>query len=236
MIHVINANRYSVSPAVIDAGTKGSYGNDYLRLALSSDWDGLIVKISYYPKRSQPVVVVCNDIEEIPIPDEVYDHAGDVIAVISGERSSRSLISLPFMLRVTETKTPANTPARTPTPTEMAQIYEYMRQAVEVSESVRADADSGMFNGISPTVEVEALPGDNGYKIIITDINGENEIILHNGGSPNYIIGSGLKLDPYTNTLSVDTAEKVEEDNTKPITSAAVYETVGNINALLATI
>lgn len=36
--------------------------------------------------------------------------------------------------------------------------------------------------------------------------------------------------------LSVNTAEVVEEDNTLPVTSAAVYTTVGNINALLATI
>ena len=36
--------------------------------------------------------------------------------------------------------------------------------------------------------------------------------------------------------LSVNTADKVEEDNTLPVTSAAVYAEVGNINALLATI
>lgn len=38
------------------------------------------------------------------------------------------------------------------------------------------------------------------------------------------------------NVLSVNRAVVVEQDNTLPITSAAVYETVGNINALLATI
>lgn len=36
--------------------------------------------------------------------------------------------------------------------------------------------------------------------------------------------------------LSVNTTDKVEEDNTLPVTSAAVQATVGNINALLATI
>lgn len=36
--------------------------------------------------------------------------------------------------------------------------------------------------------------------------------------------------------LSVNTADAVEADNTLPITSAAVNETVGNINALLGTI
>ena len=36
--------------------------------------------------------------------------------------------------------------------------------------------------------------------------------------------------------LRVNTADKMEEDNTLPITSAAVFTEVGNINALLATI
>jgi len=36
--------------------------------------------------------------------------------------------------------------------------------------------------------------------------------------------------------LSVNTAKEVEQDNTLPITSAAVFAEVGNINALLATI
>lgn len=54
--------------------------------------------------------------------------------------------------------------------------------------------------------------------------------------SGGYEIGDGLKLNEETNTLSADTATNVEEDNTKPITSAAVYQTVGNIEILLGTI
>lgn len=53
-------------------------------------------------------------------------------------------------------------------------------------------------------------------------------------GGMQYEIGKGLKV--VDNTLVVDTAEDVEEDNTLPVTSAAVYTTVGNINALLSTI
>lgn len=47
--------------------------------------------------------------------------------------------------------------------------------------------------------------------------------------------GNGLKIAK-DGTLSVDTADKSEKDNTKPITSAGVYLEIGNINALLATI
>lgn len=56
------------------------------------------------------------------------------------------------------------------------------------------------------------------------------------GGAPAYKIGDGLKLDTETNTLSVDTVNAVEQDNTRPVTSAAVFTTVGNIEILLGTI
>ena len=49
-----------------------------------------------------------------------------------------------------------------------------------------------------------------------------------------YQIGAGLKLDEKTNTLSVDTADVVEQDNTKPVFSEEVDSEIGNIEALLA--
>lgn len=50
----------------------------------------------------------------------------------------------------------------------------------------------------------------------------------------NWKIGDGLKISDQV--VSVDTATDVEQDNTKPITSAAVYVTVGNIDSILKTI
>lgn len=44
------------------------------------------------------------------------------------------------------------------------------------------------------------------------------------------------KSDADIDTEWITPANAVEEDNTKPITSAAVYTEIGNINALLATI
>ena len=48
-------------------------------------------------------------------------------------------------------------------------------------------------------------------------------------------VGENLRVSA-DGTLSVDTAAAVEQDNTRPITAAAVYTEVGNINALLETI
>lgn len=49
------------------------------------------------------------------------------------------------------------------------------------------------------------------------------------------IVGDDLQITQ-TGVLSVIKANAVEQDNTHPITAAAVYTEVGNINALLATI
>lgn len=49
------------------------------------------------------------------------------------------------------------------------------------------------------------------------------------------IVGENLKITK-EGVLSVDTARKVEQDNTKPITSGAVFMEVGNIEALLKNI
>lgn len=53
-------------------------------------------------------------------------------------------------------------------------------------------------------------------------------------GKPFSEIGEGLKVNG--GKLAVDTTDKIEQGNIKPVTSAAVYTVVGNINAILATI
>ena len=97
------------------------------------------------------------------------------------------------------------------------------------------------FPATPPTVE-EQLRADMGNLADLTTedksslVAAINEVRQTGGGGTAYTIGHGLKLDAKTNTLSVDTADKMEQDNTLPITSAAVYVEVGNINALLKTI
>ena len=97
------------------------------------------------------------------------------------------------------------------------------------------------FPATPPTVE-EQLRADMGDLADLTTedksslVAAINEVRQTGGGGTAYTIGHGLKLDAKTNTLSVDTADKMEQDNTLPITSAAVYVEVGNINALLKTI
>lgn len=61
-------------------------------------------------------------------------------------------------------------------------------------------------------------------------------IILGESEDIGFTTDKTLTLNPATRVLSVNTATKVEKDNTLPVTSAAVHVEVGNITALLETI
>lgn len=110
--------------------------------------------------------------------------------------------------------------------------------------TVRAGADPSGDSSTKPVLPVWAQLQEQIGNLADLKTDSKDNIVAainearSSGGSGGggYTIGDGLKLDAATNTLSVDTAAAVEKDNTKPVTSAAVYTEVGNINALLATI
>lgn len=67
-------------------------------------------------------------------------------------------------------------------------------------------------------------------------VKGKEEFLEQAGGA-----GAGFSIDNTTlkmenGVLSVNTTDRMEQDNTQPMTSAGVYATVGNIEALLKTI
>lgn len=80
-------------------------------------------------------------------------------------------------------------------------------------------------------------PGPDGFWLI-WDLDSHayetSDIPLPDDGGGYYKIGAGLKVEE--GFLMVDTASAVEEDNTKPVTSAAVYMELGNVEALLSNI
>lgn len=81
------------------------------------------------------------------------------------------------------------------------------------------------------------IPGDDGFwKIWNPDTKKyeKSDFPLPSGGGSGfpYKLGQTLKVVGI-NTLEVNTVDAVEQDNTLPITSAAVHTTVGNIEMLL---
>ena len=78
------------------------------------------------------------------------------------------------------------------------------------------------------------------------DAEVDNLMLVHTGGGGELlpatrtrlggiIVGSNLNVTD-DGTLSVDMASDIEKDNTRPISSAHVYTSIGNINALLGAI
>lgn len=99
----------------------------------------------------------------------------------------------------------------------------------------RAEETLGRLEGLSilPPITAEddgkVLTAVNGAWVPMEPTGGGDE-----GGGVDFEVDETLKLE--NGILSVNTAKKMEKDNTLPITSAAVYVEVGNINALLETI
>ena len=90
-------------------------------------------------------------------------------------------------------------------------------------------------DGISPVVSVE--PVDGGHRVTVTDKEGTKSFDVMDGKD-----GKGVDFETdetlilRDGVLCVNTTNDMEKDNTLPITSAGVYATVGNIEALLKTI
>lgn len=106
----------------------------------------------------------------------------------------------------------------------------------EAEAAAKNAVEVGSSNGTYYFGELIVVVESNTAKLYVIQPDKSLKEISGQGTSSNYNIGNGLKLDRETNTLSVDVATEVSEDNTLPITSAAVYTEVGNINVLLQTI
>lgn len=110
-------------------------------------------------------------------------------------------------------------------PDAAGQIAAVAEEARDIAQSVRDDADAGLFKG------EEGKPG-------LTPHIGENGNWFYGDEDSGIPAGAaGIKTDhtlSYTNgVLSVNTANAPEADNTLPITAAAVNTVVGNIETLL---
>ena len=80
-------------------------------------------------------------------------------------------------------------------------------------------------------------PDDNG--LVIGVVGGKYDLVQQTGGGGGS--GGSVEIDNHTlitrnGVMMVNTADEPEQDNTLPITSAAVHTVVGNIEVLLSTI
>lgn len=115
-------------------------------------------------------------------------------------------------------------------------------QATVPDEANISPEQARVIRAVSPTIDAERVAG--GVLLTIHDVDGETQIPIYDGekgdgGTPAggnagdlLVKRSGADYD----VEWITPATTAERDNTRPITSAAVYTEIGNINALLATI
>lgn len=209
-IHITKACAHLCSPPeLLTAGMAKAVTVEFV---FSDDWSGL-TKTAVFSAGRTTVDVLGSawDGNKVVVPHEILADAGPIARVGVYGANADGLI-LPTVWVTLGKVMPAAEPSGDPGADPTLPIWAKLQNQIGDLDNLKTYNKGNLVDAIN---EARSSGGSGG------------------GG---YTIGEGLKLDAATNTLSVDTAEAVEKDNTKPVTSAAVYTEVGNINALLATI
>jgi hypothetical protein len=210
IIHCARACAHLASPPeLLTAGMAKAVTVEFV---FSDDWDGLMKTAVFSSGRTTvDVLESAWDGNKVVVPHEILADAGPIARVGVYGANADGLI-LPTVWVTLGKVMPAAEPSGDPGADPTLPIWAQLQKQIGDLDGLKTYNKGNLVDAIN---EARSSGGSGG------------------GG---YTIGDGLKLDAATNTLSVDTAETVEKDNTKPVTSAAVYTEVGNINALLATI
>ena len=209
-IHCSRACAHLASPPeLLTAGMAKAVTVEFV---FSDDWSGLTKTAVFSAGRTTvDVLESAWDGNKVVVPHEILADAGPIARVGVYGANADGLI-LPTVWVTLGKVMPAAEPSGDPGADPTLPIWAQLQSQIGDLDDLKTYNKGNLVDAIN---EARSSGGSGG------------------GG---YTIGDGLKLDAATNTLSVDTAAAVEKDNTKPVTSAAVYTEVGNINALLATI
>ena len=209
-IHCSRACAHMASPPeLLTAGMAKAVTVEFV---FSDDWSGLTKTAVFSAGRTTvDVLESAWDGNKVVVPHEILADAGPIARVGVYGANADGLI-LPTVWVTLGKVMPAAEPSGDPGADPTLPIWAQLQNQIGDLDDLQTYNKGNLVDAIN---EASSSGGSGG------------------GG---YTIGEGLKLDAATNTLSVDTAAAVEKDNTKPVTSAAVYTEVGNINALLATI
>lgn len=209
-IHCSRACAHLASPP--ELLTAGMSKAVTVQFVFSPDWDGLTKTAVFSNGKTTVDVLAANwDGDTVPVPHEVLAVPGRH-ARVGVYGADESGVVLPTVWVSLGKVQPGADPSGDETADPSLPVWAQLQNQIGDLDDLQTYNKGNLVDAIN---EARSSGGSGG------------------GG---YTIGDGLKLDAATNTLSVDTAAAVEKDNTKPVTSAAVYTEVGNINALLATI
>ena len=119
----ITADLWHLTPDWAVAGTRGSFGMTSMKFDLSTDWDRLGKRITFFPADASRAVAVIMEGDSVSVPNEVMAHAGTASFVLDGIGvSGETLISRRGELRIIDTAEPGGDEPIESTPSEIAQL------------------------------------------------------------------------------------------------------------------
>lgn len=173
----------TVQKAVFIRGTVG----EKVAISCDDEWGDRLKTVVF--KRldpcAEPIVNYIGAVSktEVVIPHEILQESGKFhigLYSVMGAETTPTFWSEVFEIEYgTDTDGVAPQP---PTPSEYSQLIQLAEETKEIANSVREDADIGVFNGedgFSPMVDVEQIDG--GHRVTITDKNGENTFDVMDG-------------------------------------------------------
>ena len=186
---------------------QGTVG-EALQLAFSDEWAELAITAVFAAGERRRDVVV--EGAELTIPWELLSEAGLRLALsFHGAAGNGRIVlrtniaSLGVIRRSFE---PSGEEPEVPTPARADQIQALAGQAMALAAAVRAEADSGAFDGadgVSPAIAVTEISG--GHRVAITDANGSSSFDVMDGtGGGSITIDdalSGSSTNPVQNKI-----------------------------------
>lgn len=148
MTQALTINDVWIKPGRITLGTYGSVGVDRLAFVFSGEWEGLLVKATFYPVYGSPVEMLASG--EVIVPPEMYKQSGVGKLVISGYAIENNVLkkrkyTLPCEMEIPNTivRKGENSVPETPG------VYEQLRAQMQddITNALQAAKDSGAFDG-----------------------------------------------------------------------------------------
>lgn len=207
---ILKASKTQLTMDQREPVTSGSVNVYDVKFEFSTDWDGL-TKTATFKAGSDARSIILNESGRCVIPWEVLSsHGRQLTAGVCGTKGEE--IVLPTIWTNLGTILEGATVgegAQPPTP----DLWE---------QELDRKGDALKYDGLN----LSLMSGEKTLSTV--------EIAGGGGGGIVYRFGHGLKQDGLD--VSVDAVSDFSGDNTLPMTAAGVYASVGNIEALLATI
>lgn len=206
---ILYANKNQLTVRKREPVTSGSVNVYAARFEFSPDWQGLTRK-AVFRGSGQTLTVLLDEGGECVIPWEVLTSSGQPLtAGVFGMRGETALPTVWARLGTILDGVPGDSPgAKPPTP----DVWQ---------QELDRKGDTLAYDGLNLSLK-------SGEKTL------SSVEVTGGGGTVAYRFGHGLKQDGLD--VSVDAVSDFSGDNTLPMTAAGVQTTVGNIEALLATI